>query len=128
MWRGAFYDPTFGVIFADQGRGEPYDGYVDTAFGNGNGVLTPDEWNRWAGSFEGRFETTEELFQFLRTETVNVNLNGTNVAVPAYPGFQNCPANMPADLSTCGALNSRYGKSTQLEPPRTIRLGIRLTF
>ena len=128
MWRGAAYDPTFGVIFQDEGRGEPYDGYVDTAFGNADGTLTPDEWNRWAGSFQGQFQTTEQLYQFLRAETVNVNLNGTNVDVPAYPGFQNCPANMPTDLSTCGALNSRYGKSTQLESPRTIRLGIRLTF
>jgi len=128
LWRGAFYDPTFGVIFQDEGRGEPYDGYIDNAFGNGNGVLSPDEWNRWAGSFEGRFQTTEQLYQFLRAETINLNLNGTNVDVPAYPGFQNCPANLPADLSACGALNSRYGKSTQLESPRTIRLGIRLTF
>jgi hypothetical protein len=125
---GVSYDPTLGLSFQDEGRGEPYDKYVDTAFGNADGVLTPDEWNRWAGSFEGRFQTTEQLYQFLRGETVNVNLNGTNVDVPAYPGFQNCPATMPADPSTCAALNSRYGKSTQLEAPRSIRLGVRLTF
>lgn len=128
VWRGAFYDPTLGFIFQSEGRGEPYDGYVDRAFGNADGTLTPDEWNRWAGSFEGRFDSTAQLYQFLRTETVNVNLNGTNYNVPAYPGFQNCPADLPADLSKCGALNARFGKSTQLEPPRTIRLGIRLTF
>src|SRR4029077_1002400 len=29
VWRGAFYDPTLGFIFQDEGRGEPYDGYVD---------------------------------------------------------------------------------------------------
>jgi outer membrane receptor protein involved in Fe transport len=128
MWRGAFYDPTLGFIFQDEGRGEPYDRYVDIKFGNSDGVLTPDEWNRWAGSFQGRFQTTEQLYQFLRAETVSVNMDGTDRDVPAYPGFQNCPADMPADLSACGALNSRYGKSTQLEPPRTIRLGVRLTF
>jgi hypothetical protein len=128
VWRGAFYDPTLGFIFADEGRGEPYDGYVDHAFGNGDGTLTPDEWNRWAGSFEGRFQSTEQLYQFLRAETVPINMDGTVRDVPAYPGFQNCPATMPTDLSSCGALNSRYGKSTQLEPPRTIRLGVRLTF
>jgi len=128
MWRGAFYDPTLGFFFADEGRGEPYDGYVDHAFGNGDGTLTPDEWNRWAGSFEGRFQSTADLYQFLRTETVNVNLGGTNYDVPAYPGFQNCPATLPTDLTTCQALNSRYGKSTQLESPRSIRLGVRLTF
>jgi hypothetical protein len=55
-------------------------------------------------------------------------LDGTVRDVPAYPGFQNCPTTLPTDLSTCGALNSHYGKSTQLESPRTIRLGIRLTF
>ncbi len=128
VWRGAFYDPTLGFIFQSQGRGEPYDGYVDHGFGNGDGILSPDEWNRWAGSFEGRFQTVEQLYQFLRNETVSVNLGGTNRDVPAYPGFQNCPADMPADLSTCGALNSHFGKSTQLESPRTIRLGVRLTF
>jgi hypothetical protein len=119
VWRGAFFDQTLGFIFQDEGRGEPYDGYVDAAFGNADGTLTPDEWNRWAGSFEGRFDSTAQLYQFLRTETVNVNLNGANYNVPAYPGFQDCPVDLPADLSKCGALNARYGKSTQLEPPRT---------
>jgi len=128
VWRGAYFDPTLGFIFQDEGRGEPYDGYVDHGFGNGDGILSPNEWNRWAGSFEGRFQTVEQLYQFLRNETVSVNLGGTNRDVPAYPGFQNCPADLPADLSQCGALNSRFGKSTQLESPRTIRLGIRLTF
>jgi outer membrane receptor protein involved in Fe transport len=128
MWRGAFYDPTLGFFFQDEGRGEPYDRYVDIAFGDGDGTLTPDEWNRWAGSFDGRFHSTSDLYRFLRKETVNVNLNGTNYDVPAYPGFQNCPADLPTDLSQCGALNARFGRSTQLEPPRTIRLGVRLTF
>jgi hypothetical protein len=68
------------------------------------------------------------LYRFLRNETVRMNLNGEIRDVPAYPGFQNCPANLPTDLSQCGALNARFGKSTQLEPPRTIRLGVRLTF
>jgi outer membrane receptor protein involved in Fe transport len=128
VWRGAFYDPTFGFIFQDEGRGEPYDLYVDHGFGNADGVVTPDEWNRWAGSFQGRFSSTAELYQFLRAETVNMNLNGQNVNVPAYPGFADCPATLPSDLSTCGALNARYGKSIQLEPPRSIRLGVRLSF
>jgi hypothetical protein len=128
LWSGVHYDPTLGFFYAEEGRGEPLDAYIDTAFGNGNGVLTPDEWNRWAGSFEGRFHSTADLYQFLRTETVNMNVDGTAMSVPAYPGFQNCPATLPTDLSKCAALNTNYGKSTQLEPPRTIRLGVRLTF
>lgn len=128
VWRGAFYDPLLGYVFATEGRGEPYDRYVDVAFGNSDGTLTSDEWNRWAGSFEGRFQSADQLYQFLRNETVPVNLGGTVRNVPAYPGFQNCPSSLPSDPSSCGALNARYGKSVQLEPPRTIRLGIRLTF
>lgn len=128
MWRGAFYDPVLGYVFSTEGRGEPYDGYVDVAFGNGDGTLTPDEWNRWAGSFEGRFQSAEQLYQFLKNETVAVNLGGTVRNVPAYPGFQNCPATLPTNPADCGAMNARWGKSTQLESPRTIRLGVRLTF
>jgi hypothetical protein len=128
LWRGAFYDPLLGFVFATEGRGEPYDRYVDVAFGNSDGTLTSDEWNRWAGSFEGRFQSADQLYQFLKNETVAVNLGGTVQNVPAYPGFQNCPATLPSNPADCGALNGRYGKSTQLEPPRSIRLGIRLTF
>ncbi len=128
LWRGVHYDPTLGFFYQDEGRGEPYDGYVDTVFGNGDGLLTPDEWNRWAGSFEGRFQNTEQLYQFLRSETFTTTVDGTVMNVPAYPGFQNCSATLPSDFSKCGALNSNYGKSTQLEAPRTIRLGVRLTF
>ncbi len=128
MWRGAYYDPTLGFVFADEGRGEPYDKYIDVAFGNNDGKLTPDEWNRWAGSFEGSASSVEQLYEQLRAATVTVNLDGVNRAVPAYPGFQNCPATLPTDFSQCAALNSNYGKSTALEAPRTIRLGVRLAF
>jgi hypothetical protein len=128
MWRGAFYDSNLGYIFDTQGRGEPYDHYVDIQFGNGNGVVTPDEWNRWAGSFEGKFHSPEELYNYLRTTTVTETLNGVVRQVPAYPGFANCPVAMPSDLTKCSAINARYGQSTQLESPRTFRIGFRLTF
>lgn len=128
LWRSPYYDPVFGYIFGTEGRGEPLDAYVDHAFGNGNGTVTPDEWNRWAGSFEGRFHSLQDLYHFLKTETVALNIDGTVRNVPAYPGFMNCPANLPADFTKCPALNARYGQSTVLEAPRTIRFGFRLTF
>jgi hypothetical protein len=128
MWRGAYYDPNLGFVFDTQGRGEPYDHYIDIKFGNGDGLVTPDEWNRWAGSFEGRFQTVQDLYSFLRTETVTENLDGVVRQVPAYPGFANCPVDIPNDLSQCAAINARFGQSTQLEAPRTIRIGFRLTF
>jgi len=128
MWRGAFYDSNLGYVFDTQGRGEPYDHYIDIDFGNGDGVLTPDEWNRWAMSFQGQFNSLQDLYHFLKTETVTETLNGVVRQVPAYPGFQNCPANLPTDFTQCPALNARYGQSTQLEAPRTFRIGFRLTF
>ena len=128
VWRQPFYDSVFGYIYGTEGRGEPLVEYVDTKFGNANGVLTPDEWNRWAGSFEGRFTSLQQLYHFLRTETVPLTIDGTVRDVPAYPGFQNCPQNLPTDFTKCPALNARYGQSTQIETPRSIRFGFRLTF
>ncbi|HEX4826564.1 MAG TPA: carboxypeptidase regulatory-like domain-containing protein [Candidatus Polarisedimenticolaceae bacterium] len=128
MWKGAFYDPNLGFFFQQEGRGEPFDGYIDGKFGNGDGIVTPDEWNRWAGSFEGRFHSLQALYTFLRTETVPVLIDGVVRDVPAYPGFSNCPAQLPSDYSLCGGLNARFGQSTQLEAPRSIRLGVRLAF
>ena len=54
LWRGAILRSALGLrLCRTEGRGEPYDRYVDVAFGNSDGTLTSDEWNRWAGSFEG---------------------------------------------------------------------------
>lgn len=128
LWKGAFYDPNLGFFFQQQGRGEPYDGYIDVKFGNGDGIVTPDEWNRWAGYFEGKFTSIQALYTYLRTETVPVNIDGVVRNVPAYPGFADCPATLPTDFTKCSGINARFGQSTQLEAPRTIRLGVRIAF
>ncbi len=137
VYKGAYYNPTqpgcstdpascFGYL--QEGRGEPYDRYVDTKFGNADGKVTADEWNRWATSFNGKFGSVEELYAFLKHETVNVDLYGTRYDVPAYPGFIGCPDSLPGDAAGCPALNAGFGKSKQLEPPRSIRIGVRLAF
>ena len=129
MWRGASYNNTTGTFgFDTQGRGEPYDHFLDIQFGNSDGVVTPDEWNRWALSLNNRFGSRQELYQYLKTTTVTETLGGVSRQVPAFPGFQNCPATMPSDPTQCAALNARYGASTQLEAPRSFRVGFRLTF
>jgi hypothetical protein len=128
MWRGAFYDSNLGYVFDTQGRGEPYDHYLDIQFGNSDGVVTPDEWNRWALSLGNRFNSLQDLYTYLKTATVKETLNGVERDVPAFPGFQNCPVGLPSDFTTCAALNARYGQSTQLEAPRSFRIGFRLTF
>lgn len=129
LWRGAYLDFSSGTIqFAQEGRGEPYDGYIDQRFGNGDGSVTAPEWDRWAAYFEGRFTSTHALYQHLRKQMTTVNVNGTTYAVPAYPGFQNCPASLPDSPSRCSALNAGYLASRSLEPPRSVQLGVRIGF
>ncbi|HZE88750.1 MAG TPA: TonB-dependent receptor plug domain-containing protein, partial [Verrucomicrobiae bacterium] len=129
LWRGAFYSQVDGKVeFAQEGRGEPYDGYIDREFGNQDGVADKSEWDRWARSFDGRFRTTAEAYRFFRKETTNVTIGGTKYTVPAYPGFESCPKSLPDRPGACPALNRGYGNSLALEPPRTFRLGVRLSF
>jgi hypothetical protein len=129
LWKRAFYSEVDGrVEFLQEGRGEPYDQYVDVKFGNGDGTVTRREWNTWAQYFQGRFDSAENLYHYLRTEKFAVNLNGNSRIAPAYPGFEGCPMNLPSDLSRCAALNSGFGSARALEFPRSVRLGLKLDF
>ena len=129
LWKNAFYSQVDGQVeFLQQGRGEPFDKYLDVVFGNGDGVVTRNEWNAWARSFQGRFGSAKELYHFLRNEQFNYTINGTTYSVPAYPGFSSCPANLPDNTASCQALNSGFGAARQLELPRSIRVGFRLDF
>jgi hypothetical protein len=129
LWRGAFFSQVANEVqFQQEGRGEPFDGYIDTKFGNGDGVVQTAEWNRWARSFQGKFSSLDALYRFLRNETTRVTINGTTYTVPAYPGFADCPASLPSHPGSCAALNRGFGSSLLLEPPRSLRLGVRLAF
>jgi hypothetical protein len=134
LWSGAFPDGTGGAGFdpisgSRIGRGEPLLEYVDTAFGNGDGKLEPKEWNAWATSFQGRFHSLDQLYGFLRTEKVTLNQGGEQFQAPAYPGFSDCPASLSEALTKgCTGINPGFGQSRQLEPPRSIRIGLKLSF
>ncbi|HZI93086.1 MAG TPA: TonB-dependent receptor [Patescibacteria group bacterium] len=129
LWTTANVDPLTGdVFFEHAGRGEPYDGYIDTRFGNSDGTVQRSEWNSWAHSFEGKFDSNAQLYKFLKNEMVAVNVNGQTKVVNAYPGFQQCPANLPSNPADCRALNASYGAARLLEQPRSIRLGVKLSF
>jgi hypothetical protein len=132
-WANPFPDGFGGVIFdpslSKVGRGEPLLEYVDTAFGNGDGNPDRSEWNRWAQSFQGRFKSLDDLYSFLHTEKVTLHEFGETFDAPAYPGFAGCAATLEEALAAgCTGINSGFGKSRLLESPRSIRLGIRLTF
>jgi hypothetical protein len=134
LWSGAFPDGTGGVIFSPPdgsriGRGEPLQEYIDTAFGNGDGKLVPGEWNAWASSFQGRFHSLNELYGFLRAETVTLTQYGETFQAPAYPGFSGCPASLSEALNKgCVGINPGFGQARLLEPPRSIRIGLKLSF
>jgi hypothetical protein len=133
-WSKPFPDGFGGVIFDSSagsrvGRGEPLLEYVDATFGNGDGNPDRAEWNNWAQSFQGRFKSLDDLYNFLRTETVTLNQFGETFVAPAYPGFAGCAATLKEALQEgCTGINSGFGRSRLLESPRSIRLGIRMTF
>ncbi len=134
LWSGAFPDGYGGVVFSPIdgsriGRGEPLVEYVDMVFGNGNGTLDRSEWNAWAHSFQDRFRTLDDLYKFLRPEQVTLTQYGETFPAPAYPGFAGCPGTLDAALATgCAGLNPGFGQPRLLEPPRSLRLGLRLSF
>jgi len=134
LWSGPFPDGAGGVIFSPPdgsriGRGEPLLEYVDTAFGNGDGALDRHEWNAWASSFQGRFANLDQLYAFLRSETVTLNKYGETFQAPAYPGFAQCPAHLEDALAAgCAGINPGFGQALQLEAPRSVRFGFRLDF
>jgi hypothetical protein len=134
LWSMPFPDGQGGVIFSPIdgskiGRGEPLLEYVDTSFGNGDGQLDPKEWNAWAASFQGRFGSLDELYNFLRTETVTLNEYGETFQAPAYPGFSGCPPTLGQALDDgCPGINPGFGQARLLEPPRSVRIGLKLNF
>jgi carboxypeptidase family protein/TonB-dependent receptor-like protein len=134
LWSGPVSNGMGGADFAPEfgsriGRGEPLAEYVDTVFGNGDGALDPKEWNAWASSFQGRFHSLDEMYGFFRTETVTLTRNGETFDAPAYPGFAGCPASLSEALDKgCAGINPGFGQSKLLEPPRSIRLGLKLSF
>ena len=129
LWTDADVDPGTGeVIFNHAGRGEPFDGYIDAKFGNQDGVVQRGEWNAWAHSFEGKFDSNEQLYKFLKNETFGMVVAGQFKQVPGYPGFAQCPASLPSNAGDCIALNASYGAARLLEAPRSIRLGVKLSF
>ncbi|MBZ5637188.1 MAG: carboxypeptidase regulatory-like domain-containing protein [Acidobacteriia bacterium] len=120
--------PGLGAYISQGGRGEPLDLYLDQKFGNKDGRVTPNEWNAWANSLNGAFGSLRELYAYLKNETVPDILSYDSKPVPAFPGFANCPASLPADPTECPALNAGFGRAKEIEAPRSIRVGIRLTF
>jgi hypothetical protein len=133
VWANPFPDGYGGITFDPQlskvGRGEPLLEYVDTSFGNADGNVDRAEWNSWAQSFQGRFKSLDDLYSFLHTETVTLTQSGETFVAPAYPGFAGCAATLKEALAEgCTGINSGFGKSRLLESPRSIRLGIRMTF
>ena len=48
--------------------------------------------------------------------------------VDAYPGFAACPAEMPGDPKKCIGIYDFYGSSNSRQTPRTVRLGVKLSF
>jgi hypothetical protein len=117
------------IYLVQDGRGEPLDSYLDLTFGDGDGRVTPNEWNAWALSLDGRFGSLAALYDHLRHATVPGYTDGlTGGAALAYPGFATCPDSLPTNPGACPALNSGYGSAKQLEAPRSIRVGIRIAF
>jgi hypothetical protein len=134
-WANAFPDGYGGIVFdptipgTKVGRGEPLLEYIDTDFGNADGNVDRAEWNRWAQSFQGRFKSLDDLYNFLHTEKVTLNKGGEVFDAPAYPGFSSCAATLEEAIREgCTGINPGFGKSRLLESPRSIRLGIRMAF
>src|SRR5262249_39086444 len=117
---GCFYETVTG--------GEPSSVYIDTVFGNGNGIAEEREWDRWAHSLQGRFHSLDEAYEYFRTKTFTYTVGGVGNKVAAYPGFSGCRPGEFDRPHQCLGIYDFYGFSSSRQVPRTVRLGVKLTF
>lgn len=153
LYTGASANSAYGYGYTKEGWGEPLAEYVQS-FGdaiNRNVAPSAEAWNNWATQFQGRFDSLQALYEYLRTATVTLP---SGLVAPAYPGFYSATTLDPAtgqyvptryadgtivnfcdvaldralSSGTCRGLNQTYGKAKRLELPRSIRFGIKLSF
>ena len=75
------------------------------------------------------FSSLEEAYRYFRNKKFGYGpAGGATSKVAAYPGFAGCPAEMPGDPKKCIGIYDFYGASNSRQAPRTIRLGLKLSF